>query len=68
MKKVEFVDIKSKLSGWGGIKGNKYSFPNIKEIIEDKIKDGWSYRGFVPNTIRADGEMDKLTLVFERDE
>lgn len=52
----------------GGIKGNKYSFPDIKEIIEDKINEGWSYCGFIPNTIRADGEMDKLTLVFERDE
>lgn len=65
MKKVEFVDIKSKLSGWGGIKGNKYTFPDIKEIIKNKIKESYSYRGYVPNTIRADGEMDKLTLIFE---
>lgn len=50
IKKVEFVDIKSKLSGWGGINGNKYSFPDIKDIIEDKINEGWSYCGFVPNT------------------
>ena len=38
MKKVEFVEVYSVLSGWGGFKGNKYTFPDVEKIIKERIE------------------------------
>lgn len=68
MKKVKFIEIKSELCGWGGFKGKKYVFSEINETIENMIKKGWVYCGYVPNETRATGEIEKLSLIFQKDE
>ncbi len=68
MKKVKFIEIESELCGWGGFKGTKYVFPDINKTIEKMIKKGWEYCGYVPNTTRGTGEIEKLSLIFQKDE
>ena len=43
MKKVEFVRVKSELSGYGFGKGMKYCFTGIENIIKDRLMDGCSF-------------------------
>lgn len=38
MKRVEFVRIKSSLCGAGLMKGGKYSFSEVEEIIKNGLK------------------------------
>lgn len=38
MKRVEFVRIKSSLCGGGLMKGGKYSFIEVEEIIKNGLK------------------------------
>lgn len=66
MKKVKIVKIKSELTGYG-IKGIKREFSNINERIEKMIEKGCEYCGFVPNTIRGAGEIEVLSLIFQKD-
>lgn len=68
MKKIKFIEIQSELCGWGGFKGTKYIFPEIDETIEKMIKGGWEYCGFVPKQMRGTGEIEILSLIFQKDE
>ena len=68
MKQVKFIEIKSELGGWGGFKGSKYTFPNINETIEEMIKKGWEYCGYVPNTTRGKGNIETLSLIFQKED
>lgn len=68
MKKVEFVRIKSEISGYGLGKGTKYCFEGVEETISERIKDGWEYGGYVPLITRGTGEIDTISLIFSRDE
>ncbi len=68
MKKVKFIEIKSELCGWGGFKGSKYIFPNINETIEEMIKKDWDYCGYVPNETRATGDIETLSLIFQKED
>lgn len=68
MKKVKFITIKSELCDWDPFKGKKYIFTGINETIEKMINDGWEYCGFVPNETRGIGDIEKLSLVFQREE
>ncbi len=68
MKKVKFIEIKSELSGWGGMKGSKYVFPDINETIEDMLKKGWEYLGYVPNETRGTGDIETLSLIFQKED
>lgn len=68
MRKVKFIEIKSELRGWGWFKGSKYVFPKINEIIGDMIKKGWEYCGYVPNETRGSGDIEKLSLIFQKEE
>lgn len=68
MKKVEFVRVTAGLSGYGLGKGIKSSFEPIEEIIEKRIMDGWSFQGYVPIETRGTGELETLSLIFQRDE
>ena len=68
MKKVKFIEIKSELCGWGGFKGSKYVFPNINETIEKMIKKGREYCGYVPNETRATGDIETLSLIFQKED
>lgn len=49
MKKVEFVRVKSELCGYGFGKGSKYGFDGVEDIIRERILQGWTYCGYVPN-------------------
>ena len=75
MKKVEFVRVKSELSSYGfgkGMKycfgkGMKYCFTGIENIIKDRLMDGWSFEGYVPVETRGIGDIETLSLIFQKD-
>ena len=48
MKKVEFVKVRSELSGYGFGKGTRYSFDGVEDTIRRYIENGWDYCGYVP--------------------
>ena len=68
MKKVEFVRIKSELSGYGFGKGTKYCFDGAESIIKERLEEGWSYLGYIPIETRGTGELETLSLIFQREE
>lgn len=68
MKKVEFVRVKSEASGYGLGFGFKSSFESIEGIIKERIMDGWSFEGYVPIETRGNGDIETLSLIFQRDE
>lgn len=68
MKKVEFVRVKSELCGYGFGKGTKYSFDGVEDIIRERVANGWSFEGYVPLETRGTGDMETISLVFQRDE
>ena len=68
MKRVEFVRVKSELCGYGFGKGTKYSFDGAEEIIEERIKDGWSFEGYIPLETRGTGDIETMSLIFLKDE
>lgn len=68
MKQVEFVRVKSELSGYGLGKGTKYSFDRVEDIIEKRIRNGWEYCGYVPIETRGTGDIETMSLIFQREE
>ncbi len=67
MKKVEFVRVESKLNGFGIGKGVKYVFEGIREIIEKKYEEGYTYKGYVPVETRGTGDITVMELIFEKE-
>ena len=68
MRKVEFVRIKSELIGYGLGKGTKYGFDRVEEIIKERIEKGWDYCGYVPIETRGTGDIETMSLVFQKNE
>jgi hypothetical protein len=68
MRKVEFVRIKSELIGYGLGKGTKYGFDRVEEIIKERIENGWDYCGYVPIETRGTGDIETMSLVFQKNE
>lgn len=68
MKKVEFVRVKSELSGYGLGKGAKYSFTGAEEAIRYYIEQGWSFEGYIPVETRGIGDIETISLIFQKDE
>lgn len=68
MKQVEFVRVKSELSGYGLGKGTKYCFDRVEDIIEKRIRNGWEYCGYVPIETRGTGDIETMSLIFQREE
>ena len=66
MKKVEFEQIKSELWRIGLIKGGHYVFRGVEEIIQKRLQDGWEYCGWVPIEARATGDVEIMSLVFQK--
>lgn len=62
MKKVEFERLKSVTVGFGGIKGSKYQFDGIEEMIKKRLLDGWTYLGYVPVITRSSGDIHDRTF------
>ncbi len=68
MKKVDFVRIKSETCGYGFGKGMKYSFEGVEEIIKERIENGWSFEGYIPIETRATGDIETMSLIFQKEE
>lgn len=68
MKKVKFVRVKSELCGYSFGKGTKYSFDGIEGIIEEHLKNDWSFEGYVPIETRGTGDIETISLIFQKDE
>lgn len=68
MKKVEFERMQSVTVGFGGIKGSKYQFEGIEEKVKQRILDGWTYLGYVPIITRSTGDVETISLIFEKEE
>ena len=68
MRKVEFVRIKSELIGYRLGKGTKYGFDRVEEIIKERIENGWDYCGYVPIETRGTGDIETMSLVFQKNE
>jgi hypothetical protein len=68
MKQVKFVRVKSNLSGYGLVKGYKFNFEDVEPIIKKNVEDGWDYKGFVPVGTRMTGDIEEMSLVFEKEE
>ena len=68
LKKVVFVQVKSNLKGFGVGKGIKYIFEDVRNIILEKAKEGYTYKGYVPVEFRGTGDMTIMDLVFEKEE
>lgn len=68
MKKVEFVRVKSETSGFGLVKGVKYTFLDVEDIIRERIENGWSFQGYVPIVTRGIGDIEVMSLIFQKDE
>ena len=69
MYKYEYEEITYSFSGLGFGKGH-ISEPDydIKEIINEKNKNCFKYVGFIPNKQRATGLIEKITLIFEKED
>ena len=68
MKKIEFVRIKSELCGFGLGKGTKYSFNGVEEIIKERIENGWDFKGYVPIKTRGTGDIETMSLIFQKED
>ena len=68
MKNVEFVRVKAEITGYGLGKGIKNTFDSVEEIIKERIQNGWSYTGYVPIETRGSGEIEIMSLVFQKEE
>lgn len=67
MKQVEFIEVRSKLNGFGFGKGTEYIFDGVTDIIKNMIEQGWEYKGYVPIETRGTGEVSAISLIFEKD-
>lgn len=67
MKEVKFERIKSQYKGYGVRKGSKYHFDQVEEIIRLHIEEGWEYCGFVPLETRGTGDIELMSLIFQRE-
>lgn len=68
MKEVKFVRVKSETCGYGLGKGMKYSFEGVENIIKTHIENGWSFEGYVPIVTRATGDIETMSLIFQKEE
>lgn len=67
MKKVEFVRLKSKMTGFGIGKGVKYVFDDSRNVIKEKVEQGWTYNGYVPVVQRGTGDVEQIDLIFTKE-
>ncbi len=68
MKKVEFVRVMSELSGYGFGKGVRSTFSGAEDIIRERIENGWTFAGYIPLETRGTGEIERMSLIFQREE
>lgn len=68
MKKVEFVRVKSELCGFGLGKGTRNRFEKAEEIVKERMESGWTFVGYLPMETRGAGELETISLIFQREE
>ncbi len=68
MKKVEFVRITSSFSGYGFGKGTCNNFDRAEKAVEERVKNGWEYCGYLPIETRGNGELTEISLIFQMEE
>lgn len=67
MKKVKFIRISSELCGYGLDKGTRYSFKRAEEIIKEHIENGWTFEGYIPIETRGTGDIETMSLIFQKE-
>ena len=67
VEEVEFIRLKSELYGYGFGKGAKYGFEGVEEIIKERIESGWDYCGYVPLETRGTGDIETISLIFQKE-
>lgn len=67
MKEVEFVRIKSEITGYGLGKGGRFSFEGVESVIKERIETGWEYLGYVPLQTRGTGDIETMSLIFQKE-
>lgn len=67
MKKVDFVQIKAELCGYGLGQGTRYCFDGVEELIRQRLESGWEYNGYVPLTTRGTGTIETISLIFRKE-
>ena len=68
MKKIEFVHISSEVNGYGFGKGMRFTFHQVESVIRERIESGWNYEGYVPLETRGTGDIEKLSLIFTKEQ
>ncbi len=68
MKKIEFVKVRSEVCGYGLGKGSRYSFKKAEEIIKEYIENDWSFAGYIPIETRGTGDIETMSLIFQKEE
>lgn len=61
------MSIKSELIGYGLGKGTKYGFNGVETVIQEAIGNGWDYCGYVPLETRGTGDIETISLIFQKD-
>lgn len=68
MKRVEFEHIQADVMGYGLGKGLRNEFNGAEETIRERIEAGWDYQGYLPLTTRGTGEIERISLVFVKED
>lgn len=68
MRKVDFVEVESEITGYGFGKGLVNTFDGCQDIIRERIEAGWDYKGYIPTKTRGTGEIEVMTLIFQKEE
>lgn len=68
MKDVKFEHITAKLSGYGFGKGIESRFNGAEDIIKKEIENGWDFCGYIPLETRGTGEIQTISLIFQKEE
>ena len=66
MFEYEYEKVSCELGGWGAFGGNVYSIDDYKTIINERVRKGWRYVGYIPTKQRGTGHIQELELIFER--
>ena len=49
------------------MKGKKYTFEGAEEAIRARLEDGWDFCGYIPLDTRGVGDVETISLIFQRD-
>lgn len=69
MYHYEYETVRSSMSGWGALGGNRYGTEeDWRLIIDRRAREGWRYVGFLPTVQRGTGHIQEMDLIFERED